>query len=130
MATDREPIVFISRHRVIPGKLPALRAFMGAGIAHLEATKPRTSAFLSYLDADGSHLTIVHVFADAAGLALHIEGANQRSDAASEFIEPESREILGSPTGDVLAAIQPPPASGIAFNLQPIFAGGFLRGSA
>ena len=42
----RDAIVFISRNRVLPGKLDGLRAFLDAGASMLGAAKPRTLAFL------------------------------------------------------------------------------------
>ena len=44
------PIVFISRSRIRPGKLDGLRSFLATGVAALEVAKPRTVAFLAYVD--------------------------------------------------------------------------------
>ena len=87
MATPDQPIVFISESRVLPGKAEGLRAFLEQGSKQLEAVKPQTLGFLAYLDETAMTLTIVHVFADAAGFDAHVAGADRRSAAAEEFIE-------------------------------------------
>ncbi len=122
-----EPIVFVSHNRVKQGKLGALRDFLRDGTALLEGGKPRTRAFLAYLDDQGTTLTIVHVFADPDAMAAHIEGADQRTEAASEFIETTAIDIYGTPSEPILAAMRQISGSGVALNVRPTYLGGFLR---
>ena len=68
MTTDR-PIVFISHSRIRAGHLDGLRSFLTVGVPALEAAKPRTLGFLAYVDEASMTLTIVHLFANAAGFA-------------------------------------------------------------
>jgi hypothetical protein len=84
-----QPIVFISHFRVREGKMDGLRRIAEDVTRSLEIDKPRTIAFLSYLDAAGTNVTFVHAFADAASMDLHFEGADDRSQAAYEFLEPD-----------------------------------------
>lgn len=58
MTTDG-PIVFISLSRIRPGQLDGLRSFLAVGVPALEAAKPRTLAFLAYVDEASMTLTIV-----------------------------------------------------------------------
>ena len=127
MSQSNDPIVFISHSRVKPGKLNGLRDFLRDGTAALQAGKPRTRAFLAYLDDDATKLTIVHVFGDAESMAAHIEGAHQRSTAASEFIETTAIDIYGMPTEPILAAMRAISGSGVALQVRPDYVGGFLR---
>jgi len=87
-----------------------LRDFLAGGIAALQAGKPRTRAFLAYLDDGATTLTIVQVFGYAESMATHIEGADERSTAASEFIETTAIDIYGTPTEPILAACGRSPA--------------------
>ena len=121
-----EPIVFISRSRVKPGRLDDLRALTREGGKRLEAEKPRTLAFLPYIGADGD-VTIVHVFADAEAFDLHVEGAAERSRGAYELIDPISFEIYGRPSRATLDDFHKAAAGGLGLTVSPELAGGFLR---
>jgi len=121
------PIVFVSRSRVKDGKLQALRDFMERGTPALEADKPRTLVFLPFLSEDGTELTIFHVFADAASMDAHLEGAGERSKAAYEFIETASFEVYGAPSGGTLEAMQQITTTGARFEHEPESFGGFIR---
>ena len=122
-----EPITFISRSRIRPGMLDGLRAFLAMGAPMLERAKPRTAAFLAYIDEPVMLLTIVHVFADAASFAAHVEGADDRSDAAAQFIETASMEILGTPDEATVATIRAGLAADVPVDVRAPFAAGFLR---
>lgn len=127
MSVQAEPIVFISHSHVKPGKLEPLHAFLLEGTAALQAGKPKTRAFLAYLDDQETTLTIVHVFGDPAAMAAHIEGADERSQAASEFIETTAIDIYGAPPEPILAAMRRNSGSTVALDVRPNYLGGFLR---
>jgi len=122
-----EPIVFVSHFRIKEGKLEAFRQHTKETSPLLEAGKPRTSAFLPYLGDDG-RVTIVHVFADADAMDAHVQGADERSAAVYEFIDPDGWEIYGRPSADVLEMLnQGAMASGVHLETQPESIAGFLR---
>ena len=125
--TPDGPMVFISRSRIRPGKLDGLRSFLATGVAALEVAKPRTVAFLAYVDESSMTLTIVHVFANAAGFAAHVEGADVRSDAAATFIEPLAMEIHGAPDEATIAAIRSGLPSDVSVLIGADYLSGFLR---
>ena len=122
-----EPIVFISHHRIKDGQLDGLLRFFRDGTVALEAEKPRTLAFLAYFDEDRTHITIVHLFADSESMDHHVQGADERSRAASEFMEPAGFEIYGAPSDGVLGMMREAAASGAELRLEPEHLGGFLR---
>jgi hypothetical protein len=124
----RDAIVFISRNRVLPGKLDGLRAFLAAGSPIIEAAKPRTLALLPYLDASGEGLSIVHVFADAEAFDLHLAGADDRSAAAYEFIAPLGFEVYGPISDSARATFEAAAgAAGLELTILPELPAGFLR---
>jgi hypothetical protein len=124
-ATD--PIVFISRSRVKPGKAPALREFLTMGSKGLADAKPNTLALLAYMDEAETTLTIVHVFANADGLDDHVGGAGERSSAAGEFIETAAMTVYGS-AGDVgMAAIRHGLPETVPVDSGAEYVAGFLR---
>lgn len=122
-----EPIVFVSHFQVIEGKLDGFKQFFKAGAKLLEAEKPRTLAFLAYINGDGTRVTIAHAFADAESMDLHVQGADARSRAAYQFLKPEGIEIHGAPSQPVLEMMRGAAASGPALRVQPESVGGFLR---
>lgn len=123
-----KPIVFISHLRIKEGALDAYPQMQHEASAQLEADKPQTLAFLPYMSADRRHVTIVHVFADAASMDLHFEGAEQRSAAAFAVLVPEGWEIYGTPSSRVVDFMRnAAAASGVPLQVQPDNVAGYLR---
>ena len=122
------PIVFISHFHVKEGQLDALRALTSEVVAALDRDRPRTLAYLAYFDTDATGLTIVHVFGDQEAMDLHFEGANERSRAAYQYMEPRGWEIYGSPSDTALETMRAASAStGAPLTVRPAYTDGFLR---
>ena len=123
-----DAIAFISHFRIKPGKLDEVRAAIPAGANQFAAAKPRTAAFLAYLDEKGERLSIVHLFPDAAAMDLHFEGGADRSKAAYELFEPVGWEIYGTPSAAARETIERDAAdAGVPLTIEPDSLGGFLR---
>ena len=123
-----EPIVFISHFQVKEGKLDGLKQLSQEFAKRLEAEKPRTLVFLSYLNDSGSRMTVVHVFADADSMDLHVQGTEERVKVAYEYLEPEGFEIYGTPSNEVLEMMrQEATSAGVTLSVEPDHLAGFLR---
>jgi hypothetical protein len=123
-----EPVVFISHFRVKEGKLDELKRLAEEVERSLRHDKPRTVAWLVYLDEDGTKVTFVHCFPDAHSMDLHFEGSDERTNAVYEFVEPDGFEIYGRPSGQAMETMQQAAAgSGVSLSVQPEHLGGFLR---
>jgi hypothetical protein len=123
-----DPIVFVSHFTIKEGKLDGLKQFSRVVLETLEADKPRTTAQLAYLNDSGTKLSFVHVFADADAMDLHIQGAEARSGAAYEFMDPAGWEIYGTPSDTALQMMrQAATSAGVALTVQSEYLGGFLR---
>jgi hypothetical protein len=122
------PIVFISHHRIKPGKLQDLATLIRDMWANMEVEKPRTLMNLAYVNAEGTEVTFMHSFADPEAMALHWEGADDRTELAYQYIEPIGFEIYG-PAGDqIVEGMRVEAAgSGATLTLGPDFVAGFLR---
>ena len=123
-----QPIVFISHFQLTSGGLDAYLRLTDQVTRKLEAEKPRTAAFLSYIDREASRVTIVHVFADANAMDLHLEGAQERSAVAMQYLTPIGWEIYGrasATASDIVrtAALE----SEATLTVNADFAAGFLR---
>lgn len=122
------PVAFISHFRVKEGKADAARAAFASVATQLGESRPRTAAFLAFLDEDGTRLSIVHVFPDAEAMDLHVEGAGERSKAAYELFEPAGWEVYGTPSAAALAMIEDQAAEwGVPVRTEPESIGGFIR---
>jgi hypothetical protein len=122
------PIAFISHFRVKKGRLDDFRATFAAGATQLSVAKPRTAVFLGYVDEGGTRATIVHLFPDADAMDHHFEGADARSNAAYEVIQPLGWEIYGEPSPSALATMErDAAAAGVRLTVEPGSLGGFLR---
>ncbi len=122
-----DPIVFIVRNRVKPGMLDNFREHYAASVPRTEAEKPGTLVQLAYASEDGSEVVIVRVFPNAEGLDLQLQGADQRSKAAYQYIEPTAIEIYGAPNPYALEMMNKVAGSGIPVSIRPQYLGGFIR---
>jgi hypothetical protein len=123
-----EPVVFISHFKVKDGKLDDLKRLAGEVERSLQEDKPRTAAWLVYLDEGGTRVSFVHCFPDARSMDLHFEGSDERSAAVYEFVEPDGFEIYGEPSDEALKTMrQAAEGSGVSLNVRPEHLGGFLR---
>lgn len=122
-----EPIVFISRNRIKPGKLDEFRKHYQGSIAPIMADKPGTLAQLAYENEQTTKVTIVRFFPSADALDLQIQGADERSKKTYEFIEPISIEIFGTPNPATLDKMKKIAGSGVSVMISPNYIGGFIR---
>jgi hypothetical protein len=124
-----EPVFFLSHFRIKEGQLNAVRQLTSNVAARLQAEKPRTVLFLSYLDADAETISFLHAFPDAESMDVHFVGSDERSQAAYEYIEPTGWEFYGRPSPATLEAMRQAAApAGVSLVLHhPEYLAGFLR---
>lgn len=123
-----EPIMFISHFRIKDGAQADFERLSHEVTGDLESSKPRTLAFLIYLDEGRSRVSFVHVFADADSMDAHFEGARERSSASYQFLVPAGWAIYGTPSADALDELrQAASAGGVALSVHPAYLTGFLR---
>ena len=123
-----EPIVFVSHHRIKPGKAEELKALTAEIWSSMETEKPQTLVNLAYVNEEGTEASFLHAFADVEGMHRHWEGADERSQKAYEYLEPMGFEIYG-PAGDQIVEGMRAEAAGAGatLTLWPEFVTGFLR---
>jgi hypothetical protein len=122
-----EPVAFISRFRIKAGQRRAYEALAADVTPRLQADKPQTLVFLSYL-GDDDMLTIIHVFADAESMDRHFEGSDERSALAMPLLIPVGWEIYGAVSEAALATLRQASANaGVPLAVHGEFLAGFLR---
>ena len=117
--------VMVDRH----GRVKILDFGLAKDIT-IEADKPGTVVFLAYVDADRGETRIVHVFPDAAAMDRHMQGADERSAQAYQFLEPLEIDVYGAPSAGVIAEIEGLAGHGVKLTLMPGSVGGYLRPSS
>lgn len=123
-----EPIVFISHFTVKDGNLVAIKDLAREVTDQLRVEKPRTLLYLSFLDKAGATISFLHAFADAESMDLHFEGADQRSRAAYEFLQPTGWEVYGRPSDAAMDVLrQAAEAAGVPMTARPDLVAGFVR---
>jgi hypothetical protein len=123
-----DPIVFISHHRIKPGKAEPMKALLAEIWSAMETEKPQTLMNLAYIDDEGTEITFMHAFADIDGMQLHWEGADERTSQAYEYIEPIGFEIYGSAGEQIVEGMRAEAAgAGATLTLWPHFVTGFQR---
>jgi hypothetical protein len=123
-----DPIVFLSHFRIKDGQLEFVRRLTSEVAAGLQAEKPRTVLFLTYLDAEGRTISFLHAFADAESMDLHFVGSDERSRTAYEYIEPLGWEVYGKPSSAALETLsQAADSAGVSLASNPDYLAGFLR---
>lgn len=123
-----EPTFFLSHFRIKEGQLDVVRQLTSEVAARLRAEKPRTVLFLSCLDVEGATISFLHGFADAESMDLHNVGADERSRAAYQYIEPLGWEVYGDPSPSALETPrQAADSSGVPLARHPEYLAGFLR---
>lgn len=122
-----EPIVFISRNRIKPGRVDAFRIHYQASIPPIFDGKPGTLAQVAYENEEATEFTVIRLFPNADALDHQIQGAAERSNKTYEFIEPTAIEIFGAPNPATLERMKKIAGSGIAVSIAPNYTGGFIR---
>ena len=122
-----EPIVFISRNKIKEGKADEFRRHYQGSIQPILSGKPNTFAQLGFEDEEGTEFTVVRVFPNADALDQQIQGADERTKKAYEYIEPTAIEILGRPNPATLEKMTKIAGSGIVVSICPGYLGGFIR---
>src|SRR5260221_983549 len=90
-----ERMVFISGSRIRAAQRAVIGSAFEGALALSQATKPRTTLFAAYVDETATEMRVIHVFPDAAAMAVHFEGSAQRTTSASQLIQPAGFEIYG-----------------------------------
>jgi len=121
------PIVFISQNRVIEGKLDSLKEYYRQVAEMTEANKPGTLAHMAFLNEEGTEMSIVHLFPDAAAMERHMVGVDELARKARDFMESVRLEIYGTPSDEVLEMMRQAAGSGVALVVKPESVGGYIR---
>jgi hypothetical protein len=123
-----DPIVFISSFRLREGRVGDFERMFASAVELIASTKPRTTLYVAYADIAGSIVRVVHAFPDAAAIADHFEGSEERSRSVDDLMVPAGFALYGPAPDSVVEQLRRDATdAGVAFDHVPHAIGGFLR---
>jgi hypothetical protein len=123
-----EPIVFISRFQILDGKRTEVASMFAHAVDLIGSTKPRTALYAAFVDDSGTQARIVHAFPDAAAMAIHFEGSDDRAQSVSELMVLTGFEVYGrAPDAAMHQLRREAAASNAALEVFSESLGGFIR---
>ncbi len=90
-----EPIIYIDRSRIRPGKLTPLKQAIRELVEFIESQEPQLISYGFYLDEDDGQMTVVAVHPDVASVEFHMDVGASAFARFGEFIEMEAIEVYG-----------------------------------
>jgi quinol monooxygenase YgiN len=121
------PIIFISHHKVKPGKLDDYLQLYREVVKEIEAAKPGTLTHTAYTNEDGSEVSHVHVILDAAAMDEHLKGVSDRTNLAYQYIEPRAIELYGTLSEQALQLFKGMSENGVELTIYPQYHDGYMR---
>lgn len=97
-----EPIVYIDRSKIRPGKISELRGAIEDLVPFIEVREPQLIHYGFYIDEAASRMTVIAVHPDPASVELHMEVGGEAFRGFADLIEMEAIEIFGPATDRML----------------------------
>jgi quinol monooxygenase YgiN len=101
-----EPIVYIDRSEVRPGKLEELKGAVRELAELVEANEPQLGSYRVYFTEDGAQMTVIHVHADSASLEDHMKVAGPAFLRFVELVRLMTIDVYGTPSDALLTQIR------------------------
>ncbi len=95
------PIVYIDHSEVREGRLEDLRAALRRLAAWVEENEPLLPGYSVYFTEDRTRVSVIHVHADRASLAAHMEAAGPLFAPFAEMVNLLRIDVYGDP-GDAI----------------------------
>ncbi len=121
-----EAFIYVGTTAIKPGKLEEARKGLAEVIDFVETNEPRLIAFHTYLDEEGSKLTIVQVHPDSASMEFHLQVNAKHFATAFDYLDPQLSEQYYGPMSNALAAeLAKWDDPAVAVTRMPVHEGGF-----
>jgi quinol monooxygenase YgiN len=123
-----DPLLYVDRSEIRPGKLDELLAAIADLAAFVEANDPWLLSYAAFIDPDGAHLTITHIHRDPASLERHFEVAGPRFARFVDLVRLLRIDLYGSPSEAAVASLREKATllGGATVEVHPVEAG-FIR---
>jgi quinol monooxygenase YgiN len=101
-----DPLIYVDRSEVRPGKVDELRTAIAELAAHVDANEPQLLSYAAFLDPDGEHLTVIHVHRDPRSLERHAVIAGPLFGRFAELLRLLRIDLYGSPSDTAVEALR------------------------
>jgi hypothetical protein len=119
------PLIVVFSYSIKPGSQEDAPRRLAELVDFVETNEPRMIAFHTYLDRDGSTLSIVQVHPDSASMEFHMQVNAKHFATAFDWLDTSITQQYFGPISDALAAELAKWDE--AFTHVPIHAAGFTR---
>ena len=119
------PLIYVGTYTVKPGSQEQARGRLAELVDFVETNEPRLIAFNTYLDADGTRVSIVQVHPDSASMEFHMQVNAKHFATAFDWLDASMSGQYFGPISDALAAELAKWDESSAF--MPEHAAGFIR---
>jgi quinol monooxygenase YgiN len=99
------PFIFITTHKINPGKLDEFKALSREYEEFVRANEPDLLAYYAYLDEDSSEAALVQVHRDAASAEHHMQVAAEKIGQGLAITTTVRAEVYGQPRSIVGQAL-------------------------
>jgi hypothetical protein len=121
------PFVFITTHRIKPGREAQFAALHEDYLGFVERNEPRLLGHFTYSSDDGSEVSLVQVHPDGESADHHLQVVAPRLAEVADVVEASAIEVYGEPGPGVRAALDRNRDAGVSVRVTSRVVGGFAR---
>ena len=100
-----EPIIYVDRYEIRPGKLAELRAATATLVDFVDTHEAWRFTYGVYISDDGTQMTVVQTQPDSHALECHMEIAGPAFQPFVSLINLKTIDIYGRPSDTLLARL-------------------------
>jgi len=125
------PVIYVDTSDIRDGRLDDVREGIARLAAVVEREEPRLVSYAAFLDEGEGRMTVVHVHADTASLAFHMEVGGPLFAAFADLVLLRTIDVYGTIAPEVHAALEAKARllGGARVRTHPLHAG-FVRAPA
>lgn len=112
------PFVFITTHRIEPDGREEFMTLHRDYVHFVEENEPGMLGHFTYLNADGTEVSLVQLHTDAESADRHLEAIAPHLAAVGHLVENTAIEVYGNPGPTVQAALARNRDAGVAVRIS------------
>lgn len=101
-----EPIVYIDRSRIRPGRIDDVRRRTAELVEFIDEREPQLLLYGFYIDDDAHRMTVIAIHPDAASVESHLDVGGEAFRGFADVIEMEAIEVYGEPSDRMLEQLE------------------------
>lgn len=101
-----EPIVYIDRSRIRPGKLAEVKRKVMELVGFIDERERQLLFYGFYIDDETSRMTVIAVHPDAASVETHMDVGGEAFRDFADLIDMEGIEVYGEPSERMLELLK------------------------